>query len=424
MSRPSDNESPLFRREVLEQAASHRHGKVLLVTAPAHNGLVTLFSLLAAGILTFLALASHTRSAQVRGVLVPVGGVLRVVAPLAGVVVERCVTEGQRVEAGDTLFRLRSEQSGSHGDDLLQTTAALLRSRRDSLAVEGQQQALQASERQQAARRRIAGLAAELQQAALQIELQQSRVTLAEAAAQRYQQLQASGYVALAQLQDRQAELLEQRQHLAELERSRMADARQKGALESELRDLGLQAERDNESSQRSIAMIDQDITANQAQREQLVLAPLAGMISATTVEPGQSAMAGQPLVSIIPANSPLEAELYAPSSAVGFLRPGMSAHLRYQPFPYQKFGQYPGQVREVSNSAMRRDELGLDAGTTRGSEMLYRVRISLDRQTVMANGAAVVLKPGTTVDASIALERRRLYEWLLEPLRSLGPRA
>jgi membrane fusion protein len=423
MSERNHDESTLFRCEMLQQSASRAYGAVLLATPPSHTSLTALFGALATAILIFLAMASYTRNAQITGLLIPAGGVLRVVAPLAGTVVERYVTEGQRVGAGDALFRIRSERANSNGRDILQTTAALLQSRRDSLSGEGRQLALQASQHQQAASTRIAELAAELRHAALQIDLQQSRVALAEAAAQRYLQLQASGFVAVAQLQDRQAELLDQRQRLAEIERSRMSDVRQKAGLEAELRDLRLQAQRDSEANQRSISLLDQDISANEAQREQLVRAPQAGMASAVAVEPGHSTTTGQPLVSIIPANSPLEAELYAPSSAAGFLRPGMSVRLRYQSFPYQKFGQYPGRIREVSNSVVPIDELGLHADAAHGAEMVYRIRVTLDRQTVMAYGSAVSLRSGSTVDASVALDRRRLYEWLFEPLRSIAGR-
>ncbi len=119
-------------------------------------------------------------------------------------------------------------------------------------------------------------------------------------------------------------------------------------------------------------------------------------------------------------AGSQLEAELYAPSRSVGFVGPGMPVLLRYQAFPYQKFGQFRGVVREVSNAGQRPDEMswpGVAQANGGAAEPLYRVRVELERQSVRAYGIDRPLKSGMTLDASVVLERRRLYEWVLDPL-------
>ena len=50
-------------------------------------------------------------------------------------------------------------------------------------------------------------------------------------------------------------------------------------------------------------------------------------------------------------------------------------------------------------------------------AEPVYRITVSLASQSVAANGAAVPLQPGMTLEADVALERRRLFEWILDPL-------
>ena len=110
-----------------------------------------------------------------------------------------------------------------------------------------------------------------------------------------------------------------------------------------------------------------------------------------------------------------------APSRAAGFVKPGMPVLLRYQAYPYQKFGQAHGRVREVSASAMRPDELAQANGPA--AEPMYRVRVALERQAVTAYGAERPLMSGATLDATVLLERRRLYEWVLEPLYTISGR-
>jgi membrane fusion protein len=65
----------------------------------------------------------------------------------------------------------------------------------------------------------------------------------------------------------------------------------------------------------------------------------------------------------------------------------------------------------------------GVVIGPNQTSEPLYRIRLKLKQQSVLAYGNRVNLKPGMLLDASIVLEHRRLYEWILEPLFSISGR-
>jgi membrane fusion protein len=148
--------------------------------------------------------------------------------------------------------------------------------------------------------------------------------------------------------------------------------------------------------------------------------------VTAITAERGQAVSANQALASIIPAGSELEAQLYAPSRSAGFVKPGMDVLIRYQAYSYQKFGQARGRVREVSSTAMKPEELplagaALPAGGA--SEPLYRIRVALERQSILAYGEEQPLKAGAALDASVLLERRRLHEWVLEPLYTISGR-
>jgi membrane fusion protein len=128
--------------------------------------------------------------------------------------------------------------------------------------------------------------------------------------------------------------------------------------------------------------------------------------------------------MSIVPAGSVLQAELFSPSRSVGFLRPGQRVLLRYQAFPYQKFGFYEGTIKSVSRSAAGPSELpqqltGLTS-LVAPNEPIYRVTVELARQTATAYGEQVPLQPGMQLEADVAIESRRLIEWVLDPLYSL----
>ena len=58
-------------------------------------------------------------------------------------------------------------------------------------------------------------------------------------------------------------------------------------------------------------------------------------------------------MLKIVPQHATMQAELLAPSSAVGFIHEGERVLLRYSAFPYQKFGEYWGTVVSVSRAAL-----------------------------------------------------------------------
>lgn len=418
--------APLFRQQALAHAGSRAHGGIVLALPVSHRWLTGFFVLIAAGLIAFLAFASVTHKVRARGVLLPSQGWMRVLAPQAGVVSEQYVSEGQPVQAGEVLFVLSSERASASEGDAARKVSALLRARRDSLQQETLQAQRQASQAQAATQTRIEELQAEARRIQEQIVLQQSRVALAEATRQRYSDLQAAQFVSPAQLQDKQAELLAQQQARLELDRQRAARESEARAAQAELLRQRAEAEREQQALQRQFDELGQDLADNEARREVQVRAPQAGTVSALNVQQGQSVTPGQPLATVMPAGDTLQAELYLPSRAIGFVQLGMPVLLRHEAYAYQKFGMSRGEVREIARSAMRADELaqqGVVAPASLSSEPLYRVRVALAQQSLKAYGEPRPLKAGTAVDASIQLEERRLYEWVLAPLYTLRGR-
>lgn len=413
---------PLYRGQAIRHASDMQYGTVVLARNMAHTTLTALFAGIVMALIALLTFFSTTRKAQCSGLLIPMAGVLKIVPPQGGVVVANRVREGQKVKEGEVLFVLSGERSTASAEATQRTISRLLGQRRISFVFELKQSSVQAAQRIAAAERRLRDLGAEQVHLEKEIELQTRRVQLAEEAQQRYARLRDTYYISPAQFQEREADLLDQRQRLAELQRLRAASQRELASAAADRDDLSVQFKRDAAALERNAAEVAQDLAENEARREILVRAPRDGMVTAITGEPGQTVAAGTALATILPAGSALEAEIYAPSRAAGFIRPGMQVLLRYQAYPYQKFGQHSATVREVASTALRPDELHLPGGAN-GGEPLYRIRLQLDRQFVQAYGKAMPLKSGMLVDASIMLERRRLYEWVLEPLLSVSGR-
>jgi membrane fusion protein len=412
---------PLFRSEAIEHVKARQYGTVILASPISHRVLTAVFGGIALCILAFFFLFSTTRKAQATGILLPTSGVIRVTPVQAGIVTDKRIQEGQTVKAGQVMFVLTSERSGVSQQSAEKRISTLLERQLLSLRTELKQSETQGTQRMAAARQRVRDLALEVERAGSQIGLQGNRVMLAEQSYKRFSELEATKFISSAQLQDKQGELLDQRQRLADLERVHAASKRELVAAEADLADLALQAQRETGALGRNLSSLEQNLTENEARREILVRAPVDGVVTAIAAEIGQTIASSTNLASVLPAGAQLEAEIYVPSRSIGFVKLDMPVLLRYQAYPYQKFGQYPARVREVADTSLMPQELGLPQGAT--SEPLYRIRLALDSQTITAYGKRLPLKSGMVIDASIHLDHRRLYEWIFEPLFSITGR-
>ncbi len=423
---PAGRDSRLFRPEVLAARQTQWLGTVMLAPRASFR-LFTLFAVLAAAaIVALLSLGQFTRTSRVNGWLLPQEGLIRVQAPRPGIVVSLDVKEGSQVREGDRLLTLSDElQSARLGPTQAQITQRL-DERRASMAEERRQQRRLLAQQDRALANRVATLRSEGEQIDREIGLLRERVAIAVRSEVLHRKQHAEGFISEMRLQQVQSELLEQRARLAAAEGSRLAKARERMNVEAERADLPLKLGRDTALLDRSIAQLEQERAEAEARREIVVVAPHDGTVTAIHAVPGAKADSGTPLLSIVPPTSRLEAHLYAPSRAIGFVRPGQRVQLRYQAFPYQRFGHHEGVVAAVSRAALSPGELpaqlaGLTsltgAATGAGGEPIYRITVNLASQSVTAYGAQVPLQPGMTLEADVALERRRLFEWVLDPL-------
>lgn len=405
----------LFRREVLEAKRNSWLGGISL-SQPLRLWVLAGFAMLAASaIIGFLVLGEYTRRSKVTGQLVPDLGLSTIVSPTSGVVGRLFPQEGDQVEANDALTLINVPRVTAAGSDALTVIREGLKSRRGSLAELGQSQAAQIDAQIQGVGRQRAAAQRELAQIENEISTRREQVRIGKETTERYQRVAEEKYVSQVQVNQQQQSWLELVNAQQALERQATSIRRSLAQLDQSLRELPAQRQGLQASTSRDLAMLDQERVQQEANSELLIRAPLAGLIANRLIEPGQAVQAGQPLMSLLPTGSQLQAQLLVPSAAVGFIEPGDRVLLRYQAYPYQKFGHHGGKVISVSRSA-------ITPATQEGqsAEPYYRVSVALDQQSITAYGKPEPLRPGMRLDADILGEHRKLYEWVLEPLYSL----
>jgi membrane fusion protein len=422
----------LFREEVAAAQTAQWLGSVRL-HRPLSFSLVTGSALGAALLLVaFATWGEVNRKAHLSGLLVPTLGTLNITAPQAGTVVQLPVAEGQTVQAGDVLLVLNAERSSLRNgvaDDTTARIAQQIETRQQTLSTERTLRELQSRQREQVLNDRIRTVQAELRQVGEEVSLLERRVQLAQTTLERNQQLAKDGFVSAAQVQSRQEERIDVEARLQSAQRSRLSLQRDLQAVKAERDALAAQLQADFNQLDRNRASLEQEATENSSRKSMVITAPFAGQVTALGLQAGQSVQVGQTLLTLLPqatsgagSQDKLQAHLYAPSHTAGFVRPGQTVYVRYAAYPYQKFGLYAGKIASVSSTPFAPSELPPNlaqqlVSQAGSNEALYRINVKLGDQSIRAYGEDIALKPGLTLEADVLQERRKVWEWVLEPV-------
>lgn len=436
MSQNEVTQSPLFRPEVTASLSHQWMGSIRLAQQTSAWLVSGAAIAISAAFLAFVGLGGVTKKAHVTGVLIPVKGTVGISAASAGVLVRNGVREGQHVRAGETLFELSTERQGSNGE-LTFLIAQQLASRAHGLEAEQRLRTAQYREKKAALTQRLQALDAEGAQLAQEMELAKRRLHLAQQSLGKYETLQASGYVSSAQTQQKQEDLIDLSARLSNLGRTQaqLRASRQDAEAELAAQETGLES--DLAQLQQAKAQLQQEVAENGNRKSFLITAPQDGVVTTITYQPGQTVAAGQVLATLIPeqgsgAAPELEVQLYAPSRTAGFVAPGQTVLLRYEAFPYQKFGLQKGVVTDVSRTPFAPSELPQNLASTilsnaqqnllgfNGNEALYRIKVRPEKQYIDVYGHPQGLKPGMTLEADVLQDRRKIWEWIAEPLLAM----
>jgi membrane fusion protein len=407
----------LFRQEAIDFLHQrHSWGEVVSLQPISSTILSWTLAGLVAFILVFISIAQYARKETVTGYLTPTFGTAKIFVPQQGFIKELHVKEGQEVAEGDPLLTVVTSQISANGDDVNATVLAALARQRE--VVERQ---IAAEERRTASEHeRLAsttkGIEGEIAQLEDQRNIQNERLKLSESFVSTGATLIAKGALPAIELKRREQAALEQRQHLASLDqqitvrRTQLADARHT------LEQLPIVAAERVRVLRGDLSWIEQRIAEVDGRRAYVIKAPTSGRVSALHASIGQVADPRHMQLEIIPLDSTLQAQLFFPTRAFGFVRPGQQVRILYDAFPYQKFGTYRGSVTKVSQTILTSNDA---TGPITLKEPAYRVTVAPERPDIDAYGLKMPLQPGMLLKADVILEQRSLMRWLLDPVLS-----
>lgn len=418
----SASTQPLFRKESLEARQMAWLGQPTL--SLGHPAAITSAAaiLLTLAALVLIAFGTYARRINVTGELLPSGGLIKIASPATGWIQSIAVRDGDRVAEGAPLYVLNVDTATKSGETQQSVLQALARQRQVLADEIARKEAMRNATRVELSQT-VANLKAQVAQAQQQIAVEELFQRKLDADLTWFTQLLAQHLTTQSELQVRQDAAMRGRNELEGLKTGLLRVQAQLIDANYKLATNDVTVGNEVGALRAKIAELDQQVAASEAHRSLEIRAPGAGTVTAIIGHPGQVVAAGAALLTIVPGNDRLQAELLAPSRSIGFVRTGERVLLRYAAFPYQKFGQYWGTVIAVSDAALPEDQvrsmLALPTNQPQG-DTFYRITVLPDRPGVIVYGQAQPLQASMRVEAYILLDKRPLYQWIFEPLYGL----
>jgi membrane fusion protein len=404
---------------VLDERKEGHFGQISLIQPVRTWALEACAAAVALMVILFLIFGSYTRRNRVIGQLVPVQGLATVVSPANGQLAKVNVREGARVKAGDVLAVVQVPRATPEDGDTSAIVQSGLRTRAESLESAGRARMLEVSSQLDGLDQQLQFLSRQATQLESEIGLREKQVALAKETLARYESLLESRYVGELQIEQQQSAVIEQTLALRQMQRQAIDFRGQIAELDQRREETRALLARTRADQERQRAELQQERVQTSAASAIALVAPVDGGVAGQILKPGEPIREGQAVMSVIPGDGRLEAQLLVPSRAIGFIREGDRVLLRYQAFPHQKFGHYRGRVSQVGRSVIDRS-VAADLAGGSGDEPYYRVSVDIDRQEIRGADGTHRLRPGMLLEADILGERRKLWEWVFAPVRSL----
>lgn len=144
-----------------------------------------------------------------------------------------------------------------------------------------------------------------------------------------------------------------------------------------------------------------------------LIVAPVSGVITdVTSTQPGDKIQANTPLGGIAPKNARPVLKMEIAEHDRAFLREGLPVRLKFNAFPYQRYGLINGTLEYISPATK------LSAQT---KQPVYEGRVGLERDHYLVADSKYPLRYGMTATAEVVVRERRVIDLALDPFRQIG---
>lgn len=376
--------SSLFRKQALEAQKQKLHGDVSLAQPLSiYNSAFIIFVVVTA-IAVFLSCSHYARKETVRGYLVPNKGLIKTFANRSGNVEKLHVSEEALVQEGEPLVTIVLRRSMTSGEELSESLIGELK--QQLYLLEAERVVNQRMLGDESARLRTA---ISDNQSSLSVinnleKLLSEKLSIQLSQQNQHKKLYQDGFLSELDYQSQQEKLINIRQEIENIKSNKVTVSSQLNASQAELKLLPHQYALKESELKRRRSDLQRQIDETENNYRYVIRAAEAGTVAAIQIVEGEFIATNRPLMSLIPQGAELVAELLLPTRSAGFVREGDEARLRFDAFPYQRFGFLESHISRIDKALLFDGEARVPVNL---SEPVYRIRTQLAKQDMLAYG-------------------------------------
>ena len=411
----------LYRTEAIEYKRHHWRGKALLLAGLPAWLIVLLSTLFLIALIVAVIFCKFTQRIDVKGEVITLPHSINVFSPQQGFIIKQYVKIGDLVKKNQPLYEIDVSRNTSSGN----VSAAQVESINEKIynseeiikkLVHNKKQTLNALNEQLKTSTDSLKVTIRMLQNT-QAGLKKMHDNLAS-----YDKYLSDGLITKDQYNYQHSLYFQQQSAYQSL-------VSQKMQLESQITQLNSDkvtkaADFDNQISSQYNQTNDykNQLIESNANGNLIVKATADGRIESLSATQGQTVDNGSSLAQIKPiGNVEYYLILWLPNNSIPYLKIGDSINIRYDAFPADKFGQFPGEIISISSMPASRQEMSeytnVNNGSTQQELALYKAIVKIKDKEFSYKGKTLSLSNGLKAQAVVFLEERPLYMWMFTPV-------
>ena len=410
----------LYRREAIEYKKNHWQGKALLLAGLPAWLIMLLTAIFLMMLIATVTFCSFTQRIDVRGEVITLPHSINIFSPQQGSVINQFVSIGDLVEKDAPLYEIDISRNTSSGNVSAAQVGVINEKILNSQGII-EKLTRNKSETVSAIEVQLKTATESLKETNRMLTNTQTGLKKMHDNLSSYDGYLKKGYITKDQYNYQHSLYFQQQSAYQSL-------VSQKMQLESQLTQLNSDkitkaADFDNQILTQNNQTNDyrNQLVESNANGNLIIKAMTAGRIESLSVTKGQMVDNGSSLAQIKPTGDiEYYLILWLPNNAIPYVKPGDTINIRYDAFPSDKFGQFPGQVMSISSMPASRQEMSeytnVNNGAVQQELALYKALVKIKNKEFEYNGENLKLSDGLKAQAIVFLEKRPLYMWMFTP--------
>ena len=410
----------LYRREAIEYKKNHWQGKALLLAGLPAWLIMLLSAIFLMMLIATVTFCSFTQRIDVRGEVITLPHSINIFSPQQGSVINQFVSIGDLVEKDAPLYEIDISRNTSSGNVSAAQVGVINEKILNSQGII-EKLTRNKSETVSAIEVQLKTATESLKETNRMLTNTQTGLKKMHDNLSSYDGYLKKGYITKDQYNYQHSLYFQQQSAYQSL-------VSQKMQLESQLTQLNSDkitkaADFDNQILTQNNQTNDyrNQLVESNANGNLIIKAMTSGRIESLSVTKGQMVDNGSSLAQIKPTGDiEYYLILWLPNNAIPYVKPGDTINIRYDAFPSDKFGQFPGQVMSISSMPASRQEMSeytnVNNGAVQQELALYKALIKIKNKEFEYNGKNLKLSDGLKAQAIVFLEKRPLYMWMFTP--------